>query len=80
LNGKIADIAHANSIEPIVIFDLTRTQADTVMDHVYALIDSFKKWKDLLAQVTRELSRSVSHLRVKSLFDPNPGLFLGSSR
>jgi hypothetical protein len=42
LNGKIADIAHANSIEPIVIFDLTRTQADTVMDHVYALIDSFK--------------------------------------
>ena len=34
----MVDIALAYKQEPIVIFDLTRTQADK-MDHVYALIE-----------------------------------------
>ncbi len=40
-SGKMADIALAYKQEPIVVFDLTRTQADK-MDHVYALIEGFK--------------------------------------
>ena len=40
-SGKMADIALAYKNEPIVVFDLTRTQADK-MDHVYALIEGFK--------------------------------------
>jgi len=40
-NGKLADIACAYNYEPIVIFDLSRTQADKI-DHVYMAIENFK--------------------------------------
>jgi len=40
-NGKMADIAFAYALEPIVIFDLSRTQADKI-DHIYSLIENFK--------------------------------------
>lgn len=40
-NGKLADIACAYAYEPIVIFDLSRTQADKI-DHVYMAIENFK--------------------------------------
>lgn len=40
-SGKMADITLAYKNESIVVFDLTRTQADK-MDHIYALIEGFK--------------------------------------
>jgi hypothetical protein len=40
----MADISHAYAMEPIVIFDLSRTQADKI-DHVYSLIAGTKIFK-----------------------------------
>jgi hypothetical protein len=40
-NGKMAHIAFDYKLEPIVIFDLSRTQADKI-DHIYSLIENFK--------------------------------------
>ncbi len=40
-HGKMADIAFAYALEPIVIFDLSRTCADKI-DHIYSLIENFK--------------------------------------
>lgn len=40
-NGKVCDIAHAYNFEPVVIFDLARTQADK-LDNVYMAIENFK--------------------------------------
>lgn len=40
-SGKVADIAHAYKLEPIVIFDLSRTQEDK-LDAVYMVIENFK--------------------------------------
>ncbi len=41
LNGKIADMAHAYNSEPIVLFDVTRTQLEH-MDHLYSFAESLK--------------------------------------
>jgi hypothetical protein len=41
---KMADISHAYAMEPIIIFDLSRTQADKI-DHVYSLIAGTKIFK-----------------------------------
>ena len=38
---KMANISHAYAMEPIVIFDLSRTQADKI-DHVYSFIENLK--------------------------------------
>ena len=40
-NGKMADIAHAYKYQPVVIFDLARTQEDK-LDAVYLALESFK--------------------------------------
>nr|UZT54562.1 MAG: putative replication-associated protein [scracolig virus 2] len=40
-NGKMADIAHAYNYQPLVIFDLARTQEDK-LDAVYMALESFK--------------------------------------
>ena len=40
-HGKMADIAHSYNNQPIVIFDLSRTQAEN-LDHIYSLIECFK--------------------------------------
>lgn len=40
-NGKVSDIAHAYNFEPVVIFDLSRTQADKI-DSIYMAIEHFK--------------------------------------
>ena len=40
-NSKITDIACACNMEPIVIFDLSRTQADKI-DHICTCIEHFK--------------------------------------
>ena len=37
----MADISHAYAMEPIVTFNLSRTQADKI-DHVYSLIEKLK--------------------------------------
>jgi len=40
-HGKVADLAHAYKYEPVVVFDLSRTQADK-LDAVYMAIENFK--------------------------------------
>lgn len=39
--GKVSDIAHAYNLEPIVVFDLSRTQEDH-LGAVYSCLESFK--------------------------------------
>ena len=41
LSGKIADMAYAYNKEPIVIFDVPRTQAEN-LDHLFAFAESLK--------------------------------------
>lgn len=41
LSGRVQDMAHAYSGQPIVFFDLSRTQADN-MDHLYSFAESLK--------------------------------------
>lgn len=41
LNGRIQDMAHAYNGQPIVFFDVSRTQADT-MDHLYSFAETLK--------------------------------------
>jgi len=41
LSGKIADMAYAYYDQPIVIFDISRTQAETA-DHLYSFAESLK--------------------------------------
>lgn len=41
INGKVADMAHAYNGEPIVLFDVTRTQLDN-MDHLYSFAEMLK--------------------------------------
>jgi len=40
-NGKLADIACSYNMQPIVIFDLSRTLVDKI-DHIYSCIEHFK--------------------------------------
>lgn len=40
-HGKVSDIAHAYGMERVVVFDLSRTQADKI-DSVYMAIENFK--------------------------------------
>lgn len=40
-NGKMADIAYAYGFEPIVIFDLSRCQAEKI-DNIYMAVENFK--------------------------------------
>jgi hypothetical protein len=62
----MVDIALAYKQEPIVIFDLTRTQADK-MDHVYALIEGFKNGRLLSPKYA---SQAVPYAPCCSLFFP----------
>lgn len=40
-HGKVSDIAHAYNLEPVVIFDLARSQEDK-LDGVYMCLENFK--------------------------------------
>lgn len=41
INGKVSDMAHAYNGEPIVLFDITRTQLEN-MDHLYSFAEMLK--------------------------------------
>jgi len=41
LSGRVVDMAHAYSSQPIVIFDVARTQAEN-MNHLYSFAESLK--------------------------------------
>lgn len=72
-NGKIADIAFAYNFEPVVIFDLARTQADKI-DHIYQVAESFKN--GVLFSSKYESGKKVfcpPHVVVFANFPPEAG-------
>lgn len=72
-HGKVQDIAHAYNFEPIVIFDLSRTQADKI-DSVYMAIENFKNGRFFSSKyqsVTKIFKKP--HVVVFSNFYPEQG-------
>jgi len=69
--GKLADIAHAYRMEPVVIFDLSRTQSDKI-DHVYAAIENFKNGRFFSPKYQSETKVfDVPHVLVMANWEPN---------
>ena len=55
----MADISHAYAMEPIVIFDLSRTQADKI-DHVYCIWPRFRPGAVQKANEKKSKTKKVS--------------------
>nr|QRI44232.1 MAG: replication-associated protein [Circoviridae sp.] len=70
--GKMADIAMAYNNEPIVIFDLSRTQAEH-MDYIYSIIEGFKNGR-LFSPKYESIVKifKVPHVFVFANFVPTP--------
>lgn len=72
-HGRVQDIAHAYGMEPVVIFDLSRTQADKI-DSVYMSIENFKNgrfFSPKYQSVTKIFIKP--HVIVFSNFPPEEG-------
>jgi hypothetical protein len=69
--GKMGDIAFAYDSEPIVIFDLARTQADKI-DNVYMAIENFKNGRFFSPKYNSTTKIfTVPHVIVFANFEPN---------
>jgi len=70
-NGKVADIAHAYNNEPVVIFDLARTQEDK-LDAVYLAMENFKNGRIFSPKYdSRFKVFAVPHVMVFANFAPD---------
>lgn len=70
-HGKLDDIAHAYNYERVVIFDLSRTQADKI-DHIYMCIEHFKDGRMFSPKYDSTLKQfDVPHVFVFANFEPD---------
>jgi len=70
-HGKVSDIAHAYNFERVVIFDLSRTQADK-LDGIFMAIENFKNGRFFSPKYESQTKVfSVPHVFVFSNFDPD---------
>jgi len=70
-HGKVSDIVYAYNFERVVIFDLSRTQADK-LDGIFMAIENFKNGRFFSPKYESQTKVfSVPHVFVFSNFDPD---------